>query len=357
MPVDRLEDRQPEAYGACASADESLRAEVASRLGVVAIGRNEGERLRRCLESVVGLAQGVVYVDSGSTDGSIAMARAMGIAVVELDMAIPFTAARARNAGFKQLEEVDPAVEFVQFVDGDCELFPDWLEHAAHAFHEDEHLGVAFGRLCERHPEASLYNRLCHLEWDTPIGEAKACGGNAMMRAAAFRQAGGFDPSLIAGEEPELCLRLRREGWRIVRLDADMALHDAAMTRFGQWWKRSVRAGFAYAEGYARHGRAAEQYRARETRSNWFWGLIAPAVALSLAPFTRGVSLALLAAVYFILFVRIILSQRRRGFSLGDAALYALFCVLGKFPQALGQLKCGLGSLMGRSGRLIEYKS
>jgi GT2 family glycosyltransferase len=330
---------------------------VRDHLGVVVIGRNEGKRLRRCLSSVAGSAQAVVYVDSGSTDGSVALASSLGVSVVELDMAIPFTAARARNAGFKQLEEADPAVELVQFVDGDCELFPGWLERAARAFHDDEHLGVAFGRLCERHPEASLYNRLCHLEWDTPVGEAKACGGNAMMRAAAFRQAGGFDPSLIAGEEPELCLRLRRDGWRIVRLDADMALHDAAMTRFGQWWKRSLRAGFAYAEGYARHGHTAEQYRARETRSNWVLGLIAPVVALALAPFTWGLSLALLAAVYFLLFVRIILSQRRRGFSLGDAALYALFCVLGKFPQALGQLKCGINRLTGRSGRLIEYKS
>src|SRR3990170_3982962 len=98
---------------------------MTSRLGIVAIGRNEGERLRACLRSVVGDNRVVVYVDSGSTDGSVEMARSMGAEVVELDLATPFTAARARNEGFHRLEQLNPNVAFVQFVDGDCEVVAD----------------------------------------------------------------------------------------------------------------------------------------------------------------------------------------------------------------------------------------
>ena len=64
----------------------------------------------------------IVYVDSGSNDGSVQRARHLGADVIELDMRVPFTAARARNVGFRRLREISPDIEYVQFVDGDCEL-------------------------------------------------------------------------------------------------------------------------------------------------------------------------------------------------------------------------------------------
>src|SRR5215472_6326791 len=130
---------------------------VVASIGVVAIGRNEGERLRRCLESVVRQADAVVYVDSGSTDGSVALARSLGVETVELDLSIPFTAARARNAGLRRLLEVDPAVEFVQFVDGDCEIVPGWLERAAEELATRPDVAIVCGRRRERFPQASAY--------------------------------------------------------------------------------------------------------------------------------------------------------------------------------------------------------
>ena len=95
------------------------------QFGIVVIGRNEGERLKRCLQSLPKSAP-VVYVDSGSTDGSDLWAREFGAELVRLDPATPFTAARARNAGFRRLTEITPHTSFVQFVDGDCELAGDW---------------------------------------------------------------------------------------------------------------------------------------------------------------------------------------------------------------------------------------
>jgi hypothetical protein len=175
------------------------------------------------------------------------------------------------------------------------------------------------------------------------------------MRVEAVRAAGGYDDSLIAGEEPDLCLRMRRLGWGVLRIDAEMTVHDAALTRFGQWWKRSVRAGHAYAEGAARHGRGPERHWVRETRSNWLWGVGVPVAALGTAPATAGLSLAAFGA-YGALGTRVYLSARRRGMSAENARLFSTFCVISKLPQAFGQGLYWLKRATGRRGGLIEYK-
>ncbi|MGE5658578.1 MAG: glycosyltransferase [Actinomycetota bacterium] len=327
-----------------------------NKVGMVAIGRNEGQRLRLCLHSAIGKVAHLVYVDSGSVDGSVELARSLGAEVVELNLSQPFTAARARNAGFERLLQVEPQIQWVQFVDGDCELVEGWLDRAVAELDARPEVAVVCGRRRERFPEASRYNKLCDLEWDTPVGEAKACGGDALMRVAALQPVGGFNPNLIAGEEPELCVRLRQQGWKILRLDAEMTLHDAQMTRFGQWWKRMLRSGHAYAEGAWLHGQPPERHWVKESRSIWLWGLILPLLAVVAAPFTQGGSLLLLLP-YPLLAYRIDRAMQRRGLNSKDAALYAFFCVLGKFPQVQGQIQFYLGKLMGRRSQLVEYKT
>jgi GT2 family glycosyltransferase len=325
-------------------------------VGVVAIGRNEGDRLRACLESTAGIGGRVVYVDSGSTDGSVEMARSMGVEVVELDLKIPFTAGRARNEGIDRLRQLDSNLKFVQVVDGDCEIQAGWIDLAEAALRADEHLAVVCGRRREKYPARSIYNRLCDIEWATPVGEAKSCGGDAMIRLSALSQVGGYNPAVIAGEEPEMCFRLREAGWKIARLDAEMTLHDAAMTRLKQWWRRNLRAGHAYAEGYAIHGKSAEKFRGREVQSIWFWAIVLPLLIAASARQWPWVSLVLLAS-YPLLMVRIFLGRRRGGLSRRDSGLYAFFVVLGKFPQAIGTIKYGLGRFFGRRSGVIEYKN
>ena len=321
-------------------------------IGVVVIGRNEGERLRKCLESVAGIAARAVYVDSGSTDDSVAMARALGVEVVALDMNLPFTAARARNAGFRRLRELDENVAYVQFIDGDCELVAGWPEKATAFLESDGAIAVACGRLREKHPDRSIYNMLCDVEWDSPVGEAKACGGVAMMRAAAFESVGGFRADMIAGEEPELCVRLRASGWRIRRLGDEMALHDAAISRFGQWWKRSLRGGYSFALGARLHGAAPERHRVYESRSAWLWGLGIPVATTALALLWGSWALLLL-LVYPLQVVRLALRGRR---SPRENWWRALFLVLGKFPEMLGQVRHLIDRLQGSESRLIEHK-
>jgi GT2 family glycosyltransferase len=327
-----------------------------SRVGVVIIGRNEGERLRRCLNSLVGGGYRLAYVESGSSDGSVELAREMGALVIELDRSVPFTAARARNAGLDALLEAAVDLEFVQFVDGDCEVVAGWMERALRELASDEVLAVVCGRRRERYPGASVYNRLCDIEWNTPIGIADACGGDAMMRVAPVRELGGYNPELIAGEEPDLCLRLRRRGFKIRRVDAEMTLHDAAMTRFSQWWRRSLRAGHAFAEGSALHGRGPERYWVRETRSNWVWGMALPLAIAGSAVATRGASLLGFGG-YALLYAKTLRALQRQGMDPNSALLYAAACVAGKLPQSVGQLTYWVRRVSGRREKIIEYKT
>lgn len=314
----------------------------AAATAAVVIGRNEGLRLHRCLQSLAGQAGQIIYVDSGSSDGSLAAARRLGAETVALDLSRPFTAARARNAGLAALGD---AVEFVQFVDGDCEVAAGWIAAAAGFLRDHPQAAVACGRRRERFPEASVYNRLCDAEWNTPPGEAKACGGDALMRLAALRDAGGYREDLIAGEEPELCLRLRHAGWQVWRLDAEMTLHDAQMMRFGQWWRRSRRAGHAFAEGAALHGAAPERHWVAETRRALIWGAALPLAALAGALFSPWLLLLLLAYPAQMLRLRPRIGAER-----------AVFTVLGKVPEALGALEYHLNRLRGRARGILEYK-
>jgi glycosyltransferase involved in cell wall biosynthesis len=327
-----------------------------SKLGIVIIGRNEGERLRRSLNAALGKGHHIVYVDSASTDGSVELAKEMGIDVVELDPSKPFASPRSRHEGFQHLIKVDPEIKYVQFIDGDCELISGWLERGVSELDARSDIAVVSGRRRERFPESSIYNRLADIEWDTPIGEVKYCHGDAMMRVAAYQQVGGFNPGLIGGGEPELCVRFRREGWKILRVDCEMTWHDADITRFSQWWKRNIRVGHAYAEGSWLQGRSPQRHWVKESRSIWFWGLVVPLIALVLAWPTKGLSLLLLLG-YPILTYRIYCRTiQQRGLTSADAFLFAWTCVVAKFPLVQGQLKFHLNRLIGRQTKLVEYK-
>lgn len=313
-------------------------------LAAVVIGRNEGARLIRCLDALKGQVSPIIYVDSGSTDGSVVAAEAAGATVVALDMALPFTAARARNAGLARLEALGEAPECVQVIDGDCELRAGWVDAALAFLAAHKDVAMVAGRLRERFPEASLWNRLADREWDTPVGETRAVGGIAVLRLAPVQELGGYRADLIAGEEPELCLRLRRAGWRIWRLEAEMAWHDIAMTQFAQWWRRARRYGHALAEGVALHGTGPERYCVAERRRALLWGLALPLVTLLGALITPW-ALALL-----LIWPLQVMRLRKRG----ESGAAALFLTLGKLPEAQGVL--GYYLTRRKAPQIIEYK-
>ncbi len=323
--------------------------------GVVAIGRNEGERLRRCLASLVGQARHIVYVDSGSTDDSLVIAKSFHVEVVELDKSRPFSAARARNAGAARLQQLVPSLEFIQFVDGDCEVMPAWIATAEAVLTAHPEVAIVCGRRSERYLEKSVYNVMCHLEWDTPVGEAKACGGDALVRLSAFNAVQGYREEVIAAEDDEFCLRVRRTGAKIFRIDASMTLHDAAMTRFSQWWKRMNRSGFAYANGAHLHGNSPDRHFIRDCRRIWLWGLIVPLVALALVWPTYGWSLTLL-LLYPLMLFKIFRYARSRNWPKSHAFIFAFFTLIAKFPCLVGIFQFHIRRLFKHEVRIIEYK-
>jgi hypothetical protein len=232
-----------------------------------------------------------------------------------------------------------------------------WLEAGVKAIKEDSELAVVAGRVRELHPERSMLNRLCDLEWQQPSGPTKSVGGIFMVRATAFEQVGGFNDAVIAGEEPELCFRLRQAGWKIRRIDAPMTLHDADMYRFGQWWKRAVRSGHAYAEAAARHGRAPERFGVRSSLSIWIWALVVPVTLSALAWPTSAWSVAGF-AVYPLQMVKIALARRRSHRDRwADCLLWGANCVLAKWPQWWGQVRFLISAWRGGPRRIIEYKN
>jgi glycosyltransferase involved in cell wall biosynthesis len=326
----------------------------APRIGVVVIGRNEEERLGACLDSIPAGVTAVIYVDSGSVDASLKIAVERGADAVALDPARPYSAARARNSGVRRLLEIRPDTEWVQFIDGDCTLEPGWFERASPVLASDSRIAAVCGRRREIHPTASIYNRLCDLEWDTPIGEAEFCGGDVLMRCDALKTAGGFRESLIAGEEPELCLRLRSAGFRILRIDVEMTRHDAGMRRFHQWWTRAVRAGYAFAEVSRLHATSPLRIWRSDVRRACLWALCLPLlIAIAVSLDWRAIGLL---GLYPLQAIRIFLHSRKRGWSGADAGLFSASCLVAKFAHLVGAFRFHRSRARGRPSTLIEYR-
>lgn len=328
-------------------------------IGVVVIGRNEGERLRACLSSIQD-ASARVYVDSGSTDGSCALARSLGYDVVELDLSRGFTAARARNAGVEHLLRQHPDLAFVQMVDGDCEVRADWLAAALTDLGADPRRAVVLGRRRERLPDRNAYHMACDDEWNVATGEVKSCGGDAMFRIAALREANGYNGALIAGEEPDLCLRLRQKDWRIWSNGREMTWHDVAIDRFRQWWQRARRAGFAFAELVDLHGSAADPAWRRLLNSAIGWTLVNVAILPTLfgllvwgvTPFTATASIS--PALSAVQLVRLAYSKRRYG--VVRALQWGMLIMAAKAAQTYGWAQFKLQRVTRRRATLIEYK-
>ena len=320
-----------------------------SGIAIVVIGRNEGQRLLDCLASLDAGATRIVYVDSGSHDGSPEAACRMNAHVVMLDMRLPFTAARARNAGYGEAMRLWPDVDFIQFVDGDCMVDASWLDSASRYMQAHPRTGIVFGRRRERFPEKSTYNALCDREWSGPPGEARECGGDVFVRVQALHEVGGYDSSLIAGEEPEMCVRLRALGWVIWRLDCEMTLHDANITKMSQWWRRNKRAGHAFAEVAVMHWRSPYGIWKRSLVRSICWGGLLPAAVV--VGIFQPAAMTLL-ALYPVQVARI---AARDGFGAGGWRNGTLD-VLGKFAELQGAAIWFVNRLTHRRQKIIEYK-
>lgn len=325
--------------------------------GFVLIGRNEGERLVASLQAIHTLCpeSPVVYVDSGSTDLSVEEALKLGFGVVELDLSTPFTAARARNAGYRKLLSDHSWIRHIQFLDGDCELQPGWVDAAIEMLKSDPSIGIVSGRRAEKHINASIYNRLMDIEWDTPVGETKAVPGDMCVKVELLQLIGGFTENIIAAEDDDLCIRARAAGYKVYRLEYMMSLHDANITTLSQWYRRSQRGGHGYANINHLHGGAPEYYFRQNLRSTLLWGGLFPAIliaSVSINPVITGV----LFSGYIFSIVKSAVRLIRKGHPLRVALAYGILIYTGKIAEFLGVILYWKNRMFTGKHELIEYK-
>ena len=321
---------------------------ASSDIGFVVIGRNEGARLGLCLRSVLAQSNQIVYADSASSDGSTDLAEKLKIAVVRLSPDSRLTAARGRNAGYKELRSRFPNCRFVQFLDGDCILQRGWIEDASAFLEAHPDVAVVCGRRFETNPAASIYNGLADREWDTPVGEASECGGDALVRTEAFDEVGGYRDELLAGEEPEMTARMRAAGWKIWRIGTLMTEHDANMHSLRQWWRRAQRSGFGYAQAWNATRNLPQPLYGRQLRSAAIWAIALPLIVIA-AAILLGQPVILLALPFLYALQLLRIGSRRTG---EDKWVTAALILLAKLPESIGATRY----LFASKAKVPEYK-
>lgn len=321
-------------------------------VSVVVIGRNEGRRLVDCIQSIKASdypCLEVIYVDSASQDGSPEAATNLGAKVIRLAPSRP-SAALGRNAGWHAAQG-----EYILFLDGDTLLHPEFIGRAMHSM-ADAGIAVVWGHRRESRPEQSLYVRVLDLDWIYPPGESLFCGGDALMRRTVLQQTGGFDGSLIAGEEPELCRRIRQLGYRILHIDEPMTRHDLAVQSFSAYWKRAFRAGHAYAELATRFRHTDDPLWLADSRRNGLRvGVLLSGLVIFLLA-NPSLKLGLLAAVISML-LRSAQRSRWKSPVWQTRMWYALHSHFQQIPIACGQMSFWINRLRGQRKALIEYKT
>ena len=327
-------------------------------VSVVIIGRNEALRLPSCLESIarinrVGFSVQTIYVDSGSTDKSMTIAKDFGVQTIELNSIRP-TAAMGRNVGWRAA-----LGDFILFLDGDTILDASFIAEAI-PFFDAPRVAVVWGHRRETLATPTLYNRILDLDWIYPVGESAFCGGDAIMRREVLQAAGGYDESLIAGEEPELCRRIRSSGWSILHVDLPMTRHDLGIRRFRQYWKRSERAGHAFAEVSARFAASGDPMWLADSKGNWRKaGVLVTVVCagLSCGVTARSVEPLFLCLGFLLLLVlRTAWKARWKSTDPTTLLLYGVHSHFQQIPIAVGQAAYWLNSKRGRPAQLMDYK-
>jgi len=332
-------------------------ADIPNLISVVVIGRNEGQRLSRCLQSIAQMQHPsfdieVIYVDSGSEDGSTTLAQESGAKVIALQPDRP-SAALGRNAGWRAARGAT-----ILFLDGDTILHPAFVTASLPDL--TGNIAVVWGHRREIHPEASIYNAVLDLDWIYAPGPTLYCGGDALFRHSVLSATNGFDETLIAGEEPELCRRIAALDFTILHVDRPMTGHDLAITRFSQYWRRNTRAGHAYAEVSERMKATGETFWAYEATRNRNRALTLTAcflLALALSIKDHGI-LPLLAFALCLLAIVLRSAYKARWKSPNKLTLflYGIHSHLQQIPIYYGQLQYKWNRRRGKRAQLLEYK-
>ena len=197
---------------------------AAPEWSIVVIARNEAATIEACLASVqrafAELSHEVIFVDSASTDDTVAIARRFPVRVVSVPEGWPRRPAIGRHIGWSLCRGT-----WILFLDGDCVFEGSWLAPAIEALTADPTLaavaGASRGVLRGADGHETIVDQYPDANYDDP----DHLSGSAVYRRSALERAGGFNPFLRAHEEPELGARLRKLGYRLRRLRVPMTSH------------------------------------------------------------------------------------------------------------------------------------
>jgi len=310
-------------------------------ISCVVIGINCENTLTACLESMKTLhspaPEEIIYVDGGSKDKSVSIAKAIsGIKVIEGNFKNP-TPGKGRNAGWHAATG-----EWIQFFDGDTIAEKRWFLNAVKYIRE----GVAaiFGKRQEKNRNKNWFHFIADLEWLQPISDAKFFGGDVLIRRTVLEETGGYDDSLIGGEDPELSFRIRKKGWKIIGADTVMCYHDINMISLKQYLTRAVRSGYAYAEAGLKMLKYGEKEWFFKTAKISLKAILV--IALIILGIFSGFQLALILAVATAFFplLKTLKFKERFKITFKEALIYAVNCSIVMWPQFLGVLKYFLTS-------------
>jgi len=246
-----------------APAGQALRFMLANggqpRVRAIVVNFNAGEALLRCVRSALEQGPGVAVtvIDNASSDGSADDAEKL------FGQDHRFTLLRnADNPGFATAvnqafrQGAAAAVDYLLILNPDCELQPGALEALRLALDADPHASLAGPRVTDRagQPQRATLRRFPDpwsslvtlsglwrlearwplfrgVEWPGPLPEvvtpAEAVSGACMLvRAAAFRDAGGMDEDYgLHGEDLDLMYRLRQRGGHCLYVPQARVVH------------------------------------------------------------------------------------------------------------------------------------
>ncbi len=330
-------------------------------IDIVIIGVNAAATLPRCIESVLRSAYPdeylhIYYVDGGSSDDSVEQARGFeGVEVVEMQPRHP-SPGLGRNEGWRLGRS-----SFVQFLDSDTIMDPQWLNIGLHALQENPECAAVFGKRREVDPQATVFNWIADQEWNPRPGEVQAFGGDVLVRREVLEATGGYDEVLVSGEDPELSRRIIARGWRIWHMDASMTAHDLAMRSVRQYWRRGFRTGYGYAAVLARHGRDSGFWLQESVRICIRGGFGPGCVLLGQARLFPAWAGGLLSVLGLLLFFyprlfRVEWFMSDKNLTEKLARRYAWHCSLIVLPEFFGMLRYALGVVFKRPLRNTPSK-
>ena len=330
-------------------ADRSVLTEATAITGIVVVGANPRISPEAAVRSA-GDGRAVVFVSVGAGDEALSKAKQAGAIVVEGDPRSLTPGGRARNAGYRQLKKIAPHIRYVQFIESDNALDPDWISNAERFMERRTEVTIVEGIFQTAPSQQAELATINEARQKSISGEvALNSSENLFVRADKFEAVGGFRGDLLMRETDDLCVRLRRRGGRIWRIDYAMLVTGAAKPSQSSWWKSGVRRGFGNAYIASLHGGPPERVGVRETARAVFWGFTFPCLiifsaiaggvgASMLAPSTpfyvvSGLVLGFGASAYVL---KIFASAILRGAAKLSSWRRAFAIVFGKIPEFSG---------------------